>query len=129
MAVQRISCLNDINISMDFFPITWRTISEELYDFCCCRAYYWLPEGHPLIQIFRLSLLSLIAIQKEIRQSGENLPAATMQRLEQVQRLLEGQLGIIQDGILQELAKVLEQESESKSASEFESESEIGNGN
>ena len=125
MAAHRISWINDIYPEKSFFPFTWRTISEDFFDFCCYRAYNYLPEGHPLIQVFRLSLLSLIGIQKEIRQSGENLPAATMQNLEQVQNLLDGQLRIMQGGFLQELATAeSESESESESASEFESESE-----
>ena len=95
-----------INVQWDhprwnFFPNNWRTISEGEYNFWCSQAYDFCPEGHHLLQIFHLSLLSLIGIQKEIRQSGENLPAATLQHLEQVQSLLNGQLRIMKTGIRQ----------------------------
>ena len=119
MAVQLVTSANDIHRRMAFFPTNWRTIPEDRHDFYCQRAYYYLPEGHPVIEIFRLSLLSLIRIQKEIRQSGENLPAATMQHLEGVQRMLDSQLGIMQNGILQRLATA-ESDSESESESETE---------
>ena len=107
-----------------FFPTNWRTIPEVLFNFCCNRAYSFCPEDHPLVQIFRPSLLSLMGIQKKIRQSSAELPPSTLHCLEQVQSLLDGQLKVMQACILQELAAaeaVLESESESESESGIES--------
>ena len=116
--------------SVSFFPSNWRDMPKRLYIFCCMRAYNFCSAGHPLVEIFRPSLISLVKIQREIQRSGSNLPATTLGHLEQVELLLRGQLAVMQRSIIQELEASeaeleSENESESESASETESESGI----
>ena len=89
----------------NFFPHDWRTISDELYDYCADEAKHFCPDDHRLVWMFDLALYSLTAIHKEIRQLGANLPASTLYHLAQVQSMLSHQLRIMQSftGLQQKL--------------------------
>ena len=88
----------------NFFPHDWRTISDELYDYCADEAKHFCPDDHRLVWMFDLALYSLIAIHKEIRELGAILPASTLYHLAQVQSMLSHQLRIMQVEIVHGIA-------------------------